>query len=349
MRILVIFVYFSVFSVDVFADSCKEVFKNQEKKEQKKVQEVSDIFKTEPFLDKKYSLLSLMSASLPFKKIANKYPALDSEKQLQLFKHYSQHRDKRSFYILLFSNLRLIYKYKFYQYKFESNDYDVSNDYFQTGVIALSRSIENFDISSGNTFATYAIQAIKNENMVYRKDREGMIRIKDTRISALIKLLIDERKINPKEYGTEDWLTQFIKKHPIYNKVLVKNTIKKLSEYNYDDSLFIGQKQIDQIMGVRVEGTEKLLDTFSHKEDMYKVRESREKLRKVYDFALREINRTKSKDVLLEILNTRIFMDGNLKTSKDIAKEFNISRQAVTAHEKNLRNKILSRFSFKEI
>ena len=78
--------------------------------------------------------------------------------------------DKTAKTTLIEGNLKLVLSIlKRYQYKCDNMD-----DLFQIGVTGLIKSIDNFDLSFGVRFSTYAVLMIEGEIKRYIRDNTGL-------------------------------------------------------------------------------------------------------------------------------------------------------------------------------
>ncbi len=172
MRILLVLVYFSVFSIDVFADSCKGVFKTQAKQEQKEVQNILET--DSKFSDKKYSLkfLKTMIKYGSVQQVKSLYPRLEEGEELQIVKFYMKNKDERSYLILYFSNFQLIFRiaYNLSNDRHSRSHYD---DYFQEGLkqlpIIIQQYYERKEKGMLIPLSGYIGKSTKNNIIRYRK------------------------------------------------------------------------------------------------------------------------------------------------------------------------------------
>ena len=121
----------------------------------------------------------------------NKLEVLDSNKMEKLFKEGTKEAKDR----LVIGNLRLVLSIlKRYQNKCDNLD-----DLFQIGVVGLIKAIDNFDLSFGVKFSTYAVFMIEGEIKRYIRDN-NQIRISRS-IKELSYKIINYREEYLKEYN----------------------------------------------------------------------------------------------------------------------------------------------------
>ena len=123
----------------------------------------------------------------------NKLEVLDSHKMEELFKENTKEsKDK-----LVMGNLKLVLSIlKKYQ-----NRCDNLDDLFQIGVVGLIKAIDNFDLSFGVKFSTYAVFMIEGEIKRYIRDNNQI------RISRSIKEL---------SYKIINYREEYLKEHNAY-------------------------------------------------------------------------------------------------------------------------------------
>ncbi len=121
----------------------------------------------------------------------NEIEVLDSKEMEELFKDGSKSaKDK-----LVIGNLKLVLSIlKRYQNKCDNLD-----DLFQIGVVGLIKAIDNFDLSFGVKFSTYAVFMIEGEVKRYIRDN-NQIRISRS-IKELSYKIINYREEYLKEYN----------------------------------------------------------------------------------------------------------------------------------------------------
>lgn len=96
-------------------------------------------------------------------------PVLSESDKLELLKCISK-GDKRSRETLIKGNLRLVLSVL---QRFASRC-DSPDDLFQVGVIGLIKAIDNFDVSQGVRFSTYAVPMIAGEVRRYLRDHRSL-------------------------------------------------------------------------------------------------------------------------------------------------------------------------------
>ena len=99
----------------------------------------------------------------------SKLPVLNSEQMLQLFRQY-QNGDDTARETLIYSNLRLVLSViQRFGHRGENPD-----DLFQVGCIGLIKALDNFDLSHGVKFSTYAVPMIIGEVRRYLRDNNSI-------------------------------------------------------------------------------------------------------------------------------------------------------------------------------
>ncbi len=111
-------------------------------------------------------------------------PVLENETMRELFRRIQQEGDKEARQELVQGNLRLVLSVL---QRF-SNRGEPADDLFQVGCVGLMKAIDNFDLSQGVRFSTYAVPMIVGEIKRYLRDNNP-IRVsrslRDTAYKAL--------------------------------------------------------------------------------------------------------------------------------------------------------------------
>lgn len=150
----------------------------------------------------------------------NKLVVLTHEEMIELFTKYKT-GDKNAKNILIEGNLKLILSIlKKYQGRCDNLD-----DLFQIGTIGLIKAVENFDLSFGVKFSTYAVLMIEGEIKRYIRDNTGI------RISRSIKEL---------SYAIVNYREEFLSKnfrYPTNEEICLNFGITEYELYNSLNSL----------------------------------------------------------------------------------------------------------------
>ena len=133
----------------------------------------------------------------------SKLPLLTNEEKDELFKRIAQ-GDKEARETYIKGNLRLVLSVI---QRFASNNAENIDDLFQIGCIGLMKAVDNFDLSQGVRFSTYAVPMICGEIKRFLEDRNipspGGTRIwRETTILSILQnekymgdILLQKRRI----------------------------------------------------------------------------------------------------------------------------------------------------------
>ena len=102
----------------------------------------------------------------------SKLPLLTNEEKDELFKRIAQ-GDKEARETYIKGNLRLVLSVI---QRFASNNAENIDDLFQIGCIGLMKAVDNFDLSQGVRFSTYAVPMICGEIKRFLRD-DSMIKV----------------------------------------------------------------------------------------------------------------------------------------------------------------------------
>ncbi len=235
----------------------------------------------------------------------SKLPTLtDSEKNELLIK--IQNGDEEARKVFINSNLRLVLSVI---QKFSGRG-EYADDLFQVGCIGLIKSIDNFDLSVGVKFSTYAVPMIIGEIRRYLRDYNAI------RVSRSVKDLA-YKALSAKE--------QFMKKENREPTIKEIAQMIEASEKSVLNALDAIQDPVSLFEPVFHDGTDTVFvmdqvsDTKNHDEAW------------TDDIAIREAIK-KLSERERRIVNMRFFSE---KTQMEVAKELGISQAQVSRLEKN--------------
>ena len=100
----------------------------------------------------------------------SKLPLLTNEEKDELFKRIAQ-GDKEARETYIKGNLRLVLSVI---QRFASNNAENIDDLFQIGCIGLMKAVDNFDLSQGVRFSTYAVPMICGEIKRFLRDNNSI-------------------------------------------------------------------------------------------------------------------------------------------------------------------------------
>ena len=235
----------------------------------------------------------------------SKLPVLKSDEKKALFDRILKgDEEAREQYI--FGNLRLVLSIiqRF------SNRGEYADDVFQVGCIGLIKAIDNFDITQGVQFSTYAVPMIIGEIRRYLRDNNAIRVSRSLRDTAYKALQVKERLTtkNSKEPSIEEIAKEMElpKEDVIYALDAIQDPISLFEPVYQDgaDAIFV----MDQVSDDKNTDM-RWLENLSLSEALKRLNE-REKL----------------------ILNLRFF-EG--KTQMEVADEIGISQAQVSRLEKN--------------
>ena len=231
------------------------------------------------------------------KRLTNK-EMTDLFKELKLNKDNKEVRDK-----LTIGNLKLVLSIL----KKYNNNNENMDDLFQIGCIGLVKAIDNFDLSYGVKFSTYAVFMIEGEIRKYLRDN-NTIRISRSTKEIAYKALKykNEYQMN---YGKEPSIDIIskelnIKKEDIIFSLEATKNIVSYFEPIYDDG------------GETIYLFDQLSDNANNIIDDIVLKDAIEKLK------------TKEKDIIIDR-----YING--KTQVELSEELNISQAQISRIEKN--------------
>ena len=240
----------------------------------------------------------------------NNLPVLKNSEMLELFKKY-QNGDKQAKEDIVNGNLKLVLSII---KKYNNGKHDM-NDLFQVGCIGLIKAVDNFDMSFGVMFSTYAVPLILGEvkrfirdstqTRIARSIRDNAYRILQFKDEYLLKYGVDP---------TNDKICESLEITP-YDLELSLNSLKdsmSLDEPIYNDggdTIYL----LDQIADVR--------NTNEDRDNLLSLRRALLKIKE------RERN----------ILTDRYIVG---KTQSEIATELGVSQAQVSRIEKNAINNV---------
>ena len=235
---------------------------------------------------------------------------LSNEEMIELFRKY-QKGDKYAKEDLINGNLKLVLsilrKY--------NNRTDNMDDLFQIGCVGLIKAIDNFDLSHGVKFSTYAVPMIVGEVKRYLRDNNSVRvarSIKDTAYKAL---------------QAKEELTNSINGEPTIKMIAQKLDITEFEVANALDSM---KDTVSMFEPIYNDGgdTIYLSDQLEDKKDEMKNIEDKIALKIA-------INNLKEKEKY--IINQRYFIG---KTQMELASEIGISQAHISRLEKSALNNI---------
>ena len=239
-----------------------------------------------------------------------KLPVLTNKEKEELFVKIKQ-GDEKSRQEFINGNLRLVLSViQRFRGRGESAD-----DLFQVGCVGLIKAIDNFDISQGVQFSTYAVPMIIGEVRRYLRDNNS-IRVSRSTRDLAYKVIQFKERYN-KEHGTEPTIDQIAKELDVEKEEIafsldaIQDPIS-LQEPAYNDgtdNIYI----IDQI-------SDKKNTDESWTENLSLMQ------------AMKKLN-NKEKEIII-----RRFFDG--RTQMEVASEIGISQAQVSRLEKSAINHI---------
>lgn len=164
-----------------------------------------------------------------------KYKLLDSEQERKLFEDLG-HGDEEARQKLICSNLLLVISIAG---RYSNNDEELLLEYIQEGNIGLIKAIDNFDITKGFRFSTYATDWIIKYILYYRDT--CLNDIKKTSQVKKHKKIIDQAIIFLEKYYGRKPTNQEIAKYTNLNL----ETIKKI-ELCYNKPISLNKKIDDE-------------------------------------------------------------------------------------------------------
>ena len=185
-----------------------------------------------------------------------------------------------------------------------------ADDLFQVGCVGLIKAIDNFDLSVGVKFSTYAVPMIIGEIRRYLRDYNAIRVSRSVKDTAYKALSAKEELI--KETGREPTVAEIAKRIDTTEKAVnyaldaIQDPLSLYEPVFHDggETLFV----MDQISDEKVLD-ESLIDSIA-----------------LYD-ALKRLNEKERK-----IVSMRFFSE---KTQMEVANEIGISQAQVSRHEKN--------------
>lgn len=231
------------------------------------------------------------------KRLTNK-EMTDLFKELKLNKDNKEVRDK-----LTIGNLKLVLSIL----KKYNNNNENMDDLFQIGCIGLVKAIDNFDLSYGVKFSTYAVFMIEGEIRKYLRDN-NTIRISRSTKEIAYKALKYKNEYQM-SYGKEPSIDIIskelnIKKEDIIFSLEATKNIVSYFEPIYDDG------------GETIYLFDQLSDNANNIIDDIVLKDAIEKLK------------TKEKDIIIDR-----YING--KTQVELSEELNISQAQISRIEKN--------------
>lgn len=240
----------------------------------------------------------------------NELPLLTNEEMNDLFIKF-HNGDKNAKEKLITGNLRLILSI-LKKYNNQKHNLD---DLFQIGVVGLTKAVNNFDLSFGCLFSTYAVPLIVGEIKRYIRDNTTLRVSRSIKENALRILRFKEEYIsmNGKEPNTDIIAKELdLSSYDVFNALNSLNEPASIFEPIYSDSgdtIYL----YDQIQDTK--------DKTSNKDSLLSLKKGLEKIKK------------REKD----ILESRYIIG---KNQTEIAKELNISQAQVSRIEKGAIKKL---------
>ena len=192
------------------------------------------------------------------------------------------------------------------------------NDIFQVGVVGLIKSIDNFDISQGVQFSTYAVPMIIGEIKRYLRDNSAFRVTRSLR--DLAYLISQEREKYIREKNEEPTIDEICKLTGASKEDVVLAIDSQIVPMSIYDSVY--NDGGDQIY---------LLDQLKNEKE-----ESDDLINKI---AISQIlNKLTEKEK--NIIEKRYFMD---KTQTELAEELGVSQAQISRIEKNALERIRKR------
>lgn len=192
------------------------------------------------------------------------------------------------------------------------------NDIFQVGVVGLIKSIDNFDISQGVQFSTYAVPMIIGEIKRYLRDNSAFRVTRSLR--DLAYLISQEREKYVREKNEEPTVEEICKLTGAAKEDVIMAIDSQIVPMSIYDSVYSdGGDQIyllDQLKNEREE-SEELIDKIAISQVLDKLSEKEK-----------------------NIIEKRYFMN---KTQTELAEELGVSQAQVSRIEKNALERIKKR------
>ncbi len=146
----------------------------------------------------------------------SKLPVLSaSEKKILLEKAVNGDKEARE--IFLYSNLRLVLS--LIQKYINRSDKSASDDIFQVGCVGLIKALDNFDLSQGVQFSTYACPMILGEIKRFLRDNNS-IRVSRSIREVAYKALEAKEKLT-KEFDREPTIEEIAKELEMEKKEVI--------------------------------------------------------------------------------------------------------------------------------
>lgn len=239
-----------------------------------------------------------------------KLPVLTNKEKEELFVKIKQ-GDEESRQIFINGNLRLVLSViQRFRGRGESAD-----DLFQVGCVGLIKAIDNFDMSQGVQFSTYAVPMIIGEVRRYLRDNNS-IRVSRSTRDLAYKVIQYKERYN-KEHGAEPTIEQIAKELEVEKEEVVF-------------SLDAIQDPVSLQEPVYNDGTDNIyiMDQISDKKNTDESWTENLSLMQ----AMKKLN-NKEKEIIV-----RRFFDG--RTQMEVASEIGISQAQVSRLEKSAINHI---------
>lgn len=229
---------------------------------------------------------------------------LSYEEQTELFERY-KNGDKQAKEILINGNLKLVLSIL----KSFTGRCDNMDDLFQVGTIGLIKAIDNFDLSHGVKFSTYAVPMILGEVKRYLRDNNSV------RISRSIKDLA-YKALKVKE--------DYVNEHAVEPSIEEIGNILGVSEFEVANALNSLKDTVSMFEPIYNDGGDViyLADQLSKEDEVYDL-ETKISLKEA-------LNKIKDKE---RYILTQRYMVG--KTQMELAEEIGISQAQISRLEKN--------------
>ena len=240
-------------------------------------------------------------------------PKLSQDEQMEMLRKIkngqTEYKDE-----FINANLRLVLSLI---KKFNNRGENV-NDIFQVGVVGLIKSIDNFDISQGVQFSTYAVPMIIGEIKRYLRDNSAFRVTRSLR--DLAYLISQEREKYVREKNEEPTVEEICKLTGAAKEDVIMAIDSQIVPMSIYDSVYSdGGDQIyllDQLKNEREE-SEELIDKIAISQVLDKLSEKEK-----------------------NIIEKRYFMN---KTQTELAEELGVSQAQVSRIEKNALERIKKR------
>ncbi len=316
------YLYVLFFSLNVsFGETCKEVFKTNN-----------------DFKDKKYSLqyLQTMDKHGSLKNILNQYPTLSNKETEQFLNTYQKKQDKRSYYILYFSNLKIAYKVAWEYVQFY-NQHEKFDDYLQENLKTLVISLDNYDSSRG-PFYPYVKKYMEFNLLRYRSYDTLFKKYNNSKLSRLLSV---EKKKNPHTFGTNSWWGQFNKKYPKYsfeqiNHIMLSLSMKNVTETKLKNVVLSKDSHVNFLENIPDVKAGNVQNRITDRMD----------IEKIYNWTLEKFSKKKNNQkVWIAVINDIIFSE-NPKKDVEIGRKFGLSGERIRQIKNKVREIIKSEFSY---